>query len=116
MWRRSRPAPSGAAPQAPLTSTTLTFNPPYPAPAQTVGSSTTAISNLATQLATNLQVQVTGSLGVLNPIIGALGTDQVNPFINGVITPIVVLLAMAVGFLLVALRRFRFDEPKVGFA
>ena len=31
-------------------------------------------------------------------------------------TPVLVLSAMAVAFVVVALRRFRFDEPKVGFA
>lgn len=36
--------------------------------------------------------------------------------LNGVTTPILALGAMAIAFVVVALWRFRFDEPKVGFA
>ncbi len=76
--------------QAPASSTSLTFNPPYPAPAQTVGSSATAVTNLVNQLSSNLQVQVSGNLGpVLNPLEGTLAGDLVQPLVSDVITPIV---------------------------
>jgi len=76
--------------QAPGSPTLLNFTPPYPSPLQTVGSSTTFITNLAQSLVNNLEVQISGSLGpLLDGILPALTSGLVQPLVNSVLTPIV---------------------------
>ncbi len=74
----------GAAPVA----GTLNFSPPYPQ-TQTDGSSSTAVTALLGGLTTNLQLGLSGNLGVLQPIANTLVTDLAAPVVAGIITPIV---------------------------
>ncbi len=63
----------GAAP----TASTEVFNAPFPQ-SQTVNTSATFLTNLANTLATNLTVQLSGSLGpVLDPLVNSV--DPARP-------------------------------------
>ena len=71
------------------------FAPPYPQ-SKTVGSSTTAVGNLAAGLASNLQIGLGGSLGVLQPLAGTLTdtlTAVAKPAVGGVLNPLLANLA-----------------------
>lgn len=71
--------------------TTVEFTPPYPRTI-TVGSSSIAVGNLVTGLVSNLEVGVTGALGILNPLLGTV-TSALDGVAGGVLSPVLTSVA-----------------------
>ncbi|WP_435021367.1 Ig-like domain-containing protein [Tundrisphaera sp. TA3] len=81
---QARSSALGAAPLA----GSLVFTPPYP---QTLvdGSSAAFLANLASTLVTNLQVQTSGSLGlVLDPVVNGTILPVVTPLVANTLAPV----------------------------